>query len=61
MATNASRPGRVLVMLAAVMAILLGLVAYGGAWSPRLGLDLQGGTRITLQAKSVDGEGITPE
>lgn len=61
MATNASRPGRVLVMLAAVIAILLGLVAYGGDWSPRLGLDLQGGTRITLQAKSADGEGITPE
>ncbi len=61
MATNASRPGRVLVMLAAVMAILLGLVAYGGDWSPRLGLDLQGGTRITLQAKSADGDGITPE
>ena len=28
---------------------------------PRLGLDLQGGTRITLQAQSTDGEGITTE
>ncbi|CAN5848539.1 protein translocase subunit SecD [soil metagenome] len=61
MATNASRPGRVLVLLAAVMGLLLGLVAYGGDWSPRLGLDLQGGTRITLQAKSSEGGDITPD
>ncbi len=61
MATNTSRPGRVLAVLAGVMALLLGLVAYGGDWSPRLGLDLQGGTRITLQAKTTDGGDVTPE
>jgi preprotein translocase subunit SecD len=28
-----------------------GLVAVGGVWKPKLGLDLQGGTRITLIAQ----------
>ena len=28
-----------------------GLVALAGTWKPELGLDLQGGTRITLVAK----------
>ena len=31
-------------------ASLFGLVAIGGTWKPALGLDLQGGTRITLTA-----------
>jgi preprotein translocase subunit SecD len=31
--------------------IAYGLVALGGTWKPALGLDLQGGTRIQLQAK----------
>ena len=26
-------------------------------WKPKLGLDLEGGTRITLQAKATDGQG----
>ena len=33
------------------LAIAYGLVALGGTWKPALGLDLQGGTRITLIAK----------
>ena len=61
MATNASRPGRVLATLAVVMGLLLALVASGGDWSPRLGLDLQGGTRITLQTTTTDGEDVTAE
>ena len=31
--------------------VLYGLVALGGTWKPELGLDLQGGTRITLIAE----------
>ena len=61
MATNQTRPGRTLAILGIVAALLLGLVALGGEWSPRLGLDLQGGTRITLQAATTDSEGITSE
>jgi preprotein translocase subunit SecD len=34
------------------VAVLYGLAAIGGTWKPRLGLDLEGGTRITLQAIS---------
>jgi preprotein translocase subunit SecD len=29
-----------------VIAVLFGAVALGGSWKPKLGLDLQGGTRI---------------
>ena len=34
-----------------VVALSYGLVALAGVWKPKLGLDLQGGTRITLIAK----------
>ena len=34
-------------------------MALAGSWKPELGLDLQGGTRITLIAK--DGTDTTPE
>ncbi|NPC96883.1 protein translocase subunit SecD [Nocardioides sp. zg-DK7169] len=51
MARPMNRPGRVLVAFFATIAILYGLVAIGGDWKPALGLDLQGGTRITLTAE----------
>jgi preprotein translocase subunit SecD len=50
MARKTARPGRTLVVFFAVIAICYGLVAIGGKWKPELGLDLQGGTRITLIA-----------
>ena len=49
--TRRYRPGRVLIAYFTGLAILFGLVALGGAWKPELGLDLQGGTRITLISK----------
>jgi preprotein translocase subunit SecD len=51
MARKSARPGRALVVFLVGVAILYGLVAIGGNWKPSLGLDLQGGTRITLHAK----------
>jgi preprotein translocase subunit SecD len=45
------RPGRTVAVFFALLAIAFGLVALAGEWTPRLGLDLQGGTRITLVAK----------
>ena len=45
------RPGRTLVIFLLGTAILYGLVAIAGDWKPSLGLDLRGGTRITLVAK----------
>jgi preprotein translocase subunit SecD len=43
------------------IAILYGGVALAGQWKPKLGLDLQGGTMITLSANSSNGEQVTPD
>ena len=50
MAKQTFRPGRTLLIFFISVAVLYGLAAIGGTWKPRLGLDLEGGTRITLQA-----------
>lgn len=63
------RPRRTLLVFLAALVGLYGLLAVLGAtgskkddsvWKPRLGLDLQGGTRITLEAKASSGD-VTPE
>lgn len=60
-----ARPGRTLIVFLAVIIALYGLVALIGAndskgedsaWHPKLGLDLEGGTRITFQASSDSGD-----
>ncbi|GHJ60998.1 protein translocase subunit SecD [Nocardioides sp. OK12] len=51
MARRPSNPGRTLVAFFASVAVLFGLVALAGSWTPQLGLDLQGGTSITLRAE----------
>ena len=51
MAAKSARPGRTLVAFFVGLAISYGLVALAGTWTPALGLDLQGGTRITMLAK----------
>ncbi len=61
MAKKASRPGRRLMIFGLLTAVLYAGVALGGQWTPKLGLDLQGGTRITLEASTSTGEAITPE
>jgi preprotein translocase subunit SecD len=51
MARNAAaHAGRTLIVFVVGIGVLFGLVALGGTWKPALGLDLQGGTRITLTA-----------
>ncbi|MGI9086112.1 MAG: protein translocase subunit SecD [Aeromicrobium sp.] len=65
---NLPRPRRTLFLFLAAVVGLYGLLAVLGTtgssddsvWKPRLGLDLQGGTRITLQAKASTGD-VTPE
>ncbi|MBM9458796.1 protein translocase subunit SecD [Nocardioides sp. zg-536] len=51
MAARRPRPGRTLIIFFLGLAICYGLVALTGTWKPTLGLDLQGGTRITLTAE----------
>lgn len=50
------RPGRTLLGFFVGLAIAYGLVALTGTWTPTLGLDLQGGTRITLIAQGDPSE-----
>ncbi len=50
------RPGRSLAILALVLVALLGAVFIQGATQVRLGLDLQGGTSVTLQPRIAPGE-----
>ena len=59
-ASKTARPGRRLIIFGLVVAALYGGVALGGEWKPKLGLDLQGGTRITLEASTANGQKPTP-
>ena len=61
MANKASRPGRTLIVFGLVILAMYGGLALTNNWKPKLGLDLQGGTRITLEAKTSTGEAVTPE
>ena len=55
-----SNPGRALVLVLIVLAALYGGMALSGTLSPALGLDLRGGTTVTLTAReTVAGGGIT--
>lgn len=53
---NAPKPGRTLLALFAVMAVLAGLAVWQGQTTPKLGLDLAGGTTVTLTAKTANGK-----
>ena len=45
-----------------LIAGLITLMAVSGTWTPKLGLDLRGGTTITLTAKNTTGTGaVDPE
>ncbi len=57
MATTTGHPGRTLIVLAVLVAGLITLMAVSGTWTPKLGLDLRGGTTITLTASNTTGTG----
>lgn len=60
--TPPARPGRLLIVLGVILVLLFGTMALTNSWKPRLGLDLRGGTTITLTAKSLAGGGaVTAE
>ena len=52
-----SHPLRTLVVLGLVIAALYTLIAISGVWIPKLGLDLRGGSTITLTASNSTGGG----
>lgn len=60
MATTKKRsrphPARTLIIFLVVLAALYGVMAATHSWSPRLGLDLKGGTTVTLTAQTTDGK-----
>lgn len=51
------RPVRTLVVFGLVVAALYAVMGVSGVFTPKLGLDLRGGTTITLTASNVTGEG----
>jgi preprotein translocase subunit SecD len=55
--TTTGHPGRTLIVLAVLIAGLFALIAAGNTWAPKLGLDLRGGTTITLTAENTTGTG----
>ncbi|MEJ2869173.1 protein translocase subunit SecD [Actinomycetospora sp. OC33-EN08] len=57
------RPGRYLAVFVAIVAVLYGLVFLTGDGrpTPKLGIDLQGGTQVTLTARTETGAAPTDE
>ncbi|MET7755698.1 protein translocase subunit SecD [Streptomyces sp. NPDC005389] len=51
-----SRPGRALALILIAMVALTGGMFWSGHTTPRLGIDLAGGTSITLKAKAESGQ-----
>ncbi|MGY4720524.1 protein translocase subunit SecD [Naumannella cuiyingiana] len=57
MAARKIHPVRTLIIFGVVIAALAGAMAAFGTWVPRLGLDLRGGTTVTLTATNTTGTG----
>lgn len=59
-ASRKPRPGLVLIVFLLAIGAMFGIMASVGTWSPKLGLDLQGGMTITLTAtnSTVDKESL---
>lgn len=63
---STSRPGRSLIGLGIIVLVLFGSIGIGtwqsdASWSPKLALDLEGGTQIILQPVTTDGQSVTSE
>ena len=61
MATRTSRPGRTLLIFGLVILAMYAGAAAIGNWKPKLGLDLQGGQRIVLQAAGAGGATVAKD
>jgi len=61
-AARTSRPWRAVAVMLVALATGVGTMAVLQTWTPRLGLDLRGGTSITLTARPTAGQGgVTSE
>ncbi len=61
-----TRPGRILLILLILTAALFGTIGVGAmvsdaSWTPKLALDLEGGTQLVLKPSTTDGSKVTPE
>jgi len=54
------KPGHKLAAFVLIIGCLYALMALAGSWTPRLGLDLKGGTTVTLTAASTDNAATAP-
>lgn len=54
---NRQHPLRAILVFLAAVAILYAIMAVNNVWQPKLGLDLRGGTTITLTAANATGGG----
>jgi preprotein translocase subunit SecD len=53
--TRKHRPAVTLLLFGVFIALLYALMGVSGTWTPKLGLDLRGGTTVTLTAASATG------
>ncbi|WP_144717874.1 protein translocase subunit SecD [Agrococcus jejuensis] len=66
MAKARARSGRALIWLVVIGAVFAGLnwasvATQGGSWTPRLALDLEGGTQVILEPQLQQGEQVTED
>lgn len=64
--TPVRKAWRALGWLAGIIVVLLGIqtagaLFWGWSWTPKLALDLEGGTRIVLAAQTAEGQEVTQE
>ncbi|RZS89438.1 preprotein translocase subunit SecD [Motilibacter rhizosphaerae] len=65
--SRSTRPGKALGLMVLVLAVLFGGIGLGVAfgkdasWAPKLGLDLEGGSTITLTPQATQGSKVTGE
>lgn len=57
--TRRTHPGRTLAVFLLCTALLYGIMAMAHTWKPRRGLDLAGGSTLTLTASSTGNAGVT--
>ena len=56
---STSRPWTRIAIVGGILAVLFGTMLGTGHTSPKLGLDLQGGTTVTLKPKAINGAKVT--